>query len=96
MATQNSTIRKLNLVLATAIAVFGLGFLWAQPEPPAGCLMSLLCSAANGLVELLPCLVRATCQGLGDYAFDHLLSSAYPLHHVVSFLLLLRVLAGAA
>ena len=96
MARQNSTIRKPNLVMATAIVAFGLGILWAQPEGPAGCLTSLLCSAANGLVELLPCLVRAACQVLGDYAFDHLLSSAYPLHHLVSFLPLLKVFAGAA
>ena len=96
MARQNTTARNLNLVLGTAIAAFGLGILWAQPEGPAGCLTSLLCSAANGLAELLPCLVRTACQVLGDYAFDHLLSSAYPLHHLISFLPLLKVFAGAA
>jgi hypothetical protein len=86
-----------NVALGLVILLGGLlGGLFGRLDGPAGHLTNLLGTAAREALRLLPYLVPAAWQALQAYTFDHQWFSACPLQMLVSFLPLLRVMAGAA
>jgi hypothetical protein len=63
---------------------------------PSALLSHLVCAVAREALGLLPSIVSAAWQALQAYAFDDQKAWPCPLEMLVSFLPLLRVVAGAA
>ena len=96
MARQDKTSRTLKSIMGAALAGLVLVFLFGKLDGPSVQLTALLCAAERKALELLPSIVPAGWQALQAYAFDRQRSLACPLHTLVSFWPLLRILAGAA
>jgi hypothetical protein len=100
MARQRTIFQNFKSIKTRANVALGLvillGGLFGRLDGPAGHLTNLLGTAAREALRLLPYLVPAAWQALQAYAFDHQWFSACPFQMLVSFLPLLRVMAGTA
>ncbi len=95
MARQQTSFQHLKSIVRAAFVGLVLVLLFERLDGPAAPATSLLCSAAGETLALLPALVPVAWQALQAFAFDHHWFSPCPLHMLISFWSLLRVMAGA-
>lgn len=95
MATQHTSFQRLKPIVRAAFVGLVLVLLFERLDGPAAPATNLLCSAAGETLALLPTFVPVAWQALQAFAFDHHWFSPCPLHMLISFWSLFRVMTGA-
>ncbi len=95
MATQHTSFQRLKSIVRAAVVGLVLVLLFESLNGPAAPATNLLCSAAGETLAFLPTFVPVAWQAIQALAFDHHWFSPGPLHMLISFWSLFRVMAGA-